>query len=294
MRPDMLHKKRVATTIYYATRKRIRKALGLRPRHTAAAVLGFPMEHILARHGWIVRSILEHAPANLDLRGKAACEVGAGDCLASASCFLARGASKVNIIEVEPPVINEKQVQVLKALREQGLPIDETIIQKTNHQGLQLDPARVAYHTGFMEQFQPREQHEFLFSFSVMEHVEDLSAFYNSCHRVVAPGGWMLHQIDLGGHELFEDPLPPLDFQTYPDWLFRLMYPKFHRATRRFIDEHVDAVKRAGFQVEKIVPTRKADETYLRQLWPQLRSAARKRPFADVQVVEFALLARKQ
>jgi hypothetical protein len=292
MRPDMLHKKRVATTIYYAARKRLRKLLGLRPRNTAAAVLGFPMEHILARHSWIVRTILQHAPANLDLRGKAACEVGAGDCLASASFFLAKGAAKVNIVEIEPPVINEKQVQVLKALAAQGLPIDQTIIQQTDR-GLQLDPARVAYHTAFMEQFQPQEQHEFLFSFSVMEHVEDLSAFYKSCHRVLAPGGWMLHQIDLGGHELFEDPLPPLDFQTYPDWLFAVMFPKFHRATRRFVDEHVAAVKGAGFNVEKVVATRKAEEAYLRQLWPKLRSAARQRPFEDVQVVEFSLLARK-
>ncbi|MGZ8940687.1 MAG: methyltransferase domain-containing protein [Limisphaerales bacterium] len=289
----MLHKKRVATTIYYSTRKRIRKTLGIRARNTAAPVLGYSLDHVVARHSWIVRSIIDHAPADLDLRGKAACEVGAGDCLAAASFFLAKGARKVNIVEVEPPAINEKQVQVLKTLAAQGLPIDPTIITNNNG-GLHLDASRVAYHTGFMEQFHASDLHDFLFSFSVLEHVEDLSSFYNSCHRVVAPGGWMLHMIDLGGHECFEDPLPPLDFQTYPDWFFRVMYPKYHRATRRFVDEHADAVTASGFKVVKITPTRKADEQYLRDLWPKLRSAARKRPFEDVRVVEFALLARKE
>lgn len=289
----MLHKKRVATTVYYATRRRIRKGLGIRPRNTAAPVLGFPLEHVVSRHSWIVRTILDHAPAELDLRNKAACEVGAGDCLAAASLFLAKGAARVNIVEVEPSVVNEKQLQVLDALKAQGLPIDTSIIQQWNG-ALQLDASRVAYHTGFMEQFTPNEQHEFLFSFSVMEHVEDLEAFYSSCHRVLSSGAWMLHQIDLGGHELFEDPMPPLDFQTYPDWLFSLMYPKYHRATRRFVDEHVAAVKKSGFKVEKVIPTRRADEAYLRRLWPHLRSAAKKRPFEDVQVVEFALLARKE
>ncbi|HVK57583.1 MAG TPA: hypothetical protein VM735_02300 [Candidatus Kapabacteria bacterium] len=287
----MLHKERVAKTIYYATRRRIRKGLGIRPRNTAAPVLGFALDAVVERHSWIVRTILEHGPAELDLRGKAACEVGAGDCLAGASCFLAKGAARVNIVEVEPAVVNEKQVQVLQALKAQGLPIDTSIVQQNG--GLHLDTSRVAYHTCFMEQFQPRDQHEFLFSFSVMEHVEDLAAFYSSCNRVLSPGAWMLHQIDLGGHELFEDPMPPLDFQTYPDWLFRLMYPKYHRATRRFVDEHVAAVKNAGFKIVKVTPTRRADESYLRNLWPGLRSSARRRPFEDVQVVEFALLAQK-
>jgi SAM-dependent methyltransferase len=247
---------------------------------------------VIARHSWIVRTIQQHAPAELDLRGKAACEVGAGDCLAGASYFLARGAQQVNIVEIEPPVVTEKQLQVLDALKAQGLPIDTSIIQRDS--GLRLDSSRVAYHTCFMENFTPSAQHEFLFSFSVMEHVEDLDAFYRSCHRVLSPGAWMLHQIDLGGHELFEDPMPPLDFQTYPNWLYDLMFPKYHRATRRFVDEHVAAVKNAGFQVLKVVPTRKADGNYVQQLWPSFRPEARQRPAEEVGVVEFSLLARKE
>ena len=288
----MLHKERVARAVYYAMRRRIRNALGFRPRKTAAPILFYGMDAAIERHGWIVKSLLKHMPEEIDLRGKAACEVGAGDCLAAASVFLKKGASKVNIVEIEPPAVNQSQLDVLKALSAQGLPIDLSIVRGDGD--LKLDASRVAYHLCFMEDFKSEEQHEFLFSFSVMEHVEDLDRFYACCNRVMSPGARMLHLIDLGGHEMFEDPIPPLDFQTYSDGLFNFMYPKYHRATRRFLDEHVEAVKKSGFRVVKVTPTRKADEKYLRNLWPQLRPAAQKRPFEEVQVVEFALLAQKQ
>jgi len=277
--------------LQYAMRRRLRKALRIAPRHTAAPVMGFAMDAILERHAWIARSVLKHSPPGLELRGQAVCEVGAGDCLAASSLFLAQGAARVNIVEVEPAVVNEKQLQVLEGLQKLGLPMDLTIIQREG--GLRLDAQRVRYHQGFMEDFHADTPHAFLFSFSVLEHVEDLAGFYASCWKALAPGGWMLHMIDLGGHELFEDPLPPLDFQTYPDWLYSLMFPKYHRATRRFVNEHAAAVTSAGFRVEKITPTRTADAEYLDRLWPLLRPAAQARPRDEIGVVEFALLAQK-
>lgn len=288
----MLHKKRVATTLYYSARQRLKKSLGIRSRHTAAPILLSASEIAVQRHAWICQSILDHAPQDLDLHERSVCEVGAGDCLASSALFLAKGARHVNIVEFEPPSINERQVEILKSLRAKGYPVDLSILENEN--GWRLDKKRVTYHQCFMEQFQSSEQHHFLFSFSVVEHVEDLAAFYASCRQALAPGGWMLHMVDLGGHVLFEDPLPPLDFQTYPDWLYDLMFPKFHRATRRFLNEHTEAVQKAGFRIDKVTPTRNADPSYLDALWPKLRGAAQNRPRQEVAVVEFALLARKE
>ena len=290
----MLHKKLVAQTIYYSTRGRIRNLLGLRRRNSSAPILGYAFDVALTRHRWIVQSVLKHAPAELDLEGRAVCEVGAGDCLAASSLFLGRGARRVNIVEVEPPVVNEKQREILDKLKAEGLPLDLGIIQRDDAGAWRLDTSRVTYHTCFMEQFRNEEQHHFLFSFSVLEHVEDFRSFYESCSRAMAPGAWMLHLIDLGGHALFEHPLPPLDFQSYPDWLYDLMYPKYHRATRRFLSDHTEAVETAGFSIEKVTPTNTADEAYLDRLQPGLRRAAQERNRDELKVVEFALLARKK
>lgn len=289
----MLHKKGVLLAIYHAMRGRVRRGLRLAPRKRPPPVLGQNIEHVVERHSWILRSVEKHSPPNLDLRGKNVCEVGAGDCLASASHFLSRGASHVDIIEVEPPVVNEKQLEVLRRLESEGHSVDHSMLAGPDGKP-RLDASRVTYHRLYMENFQSRDRHEFIFSFSVMEHVEDLDGFYAACWRTLRKGGSMLHMIDLGGHAYFEDPMPPLDFQTYPDWLFRIMYQKYGRATRRFLKDHKQAVERAGFKIEKVTPTRVADQGYMETIWPQLHARARSHPREDVAVIEFALVARKE
>src|SRR5215207_9273291 len=98
----MLHPARVAKTIYYESRGRLRRMLRIPARRKRAPVISGPIETAVERHEWILRSILKHSPASLQLKGKAVCEVGAGDCLASASYFLAKGANRVDIVEVHP------------------------------------------------------------------------------------------------------------------------------------------------------------------------------------------------
>jgi SAM-dependent methyltransferase len=289
----MLHRKRVAIALYYAFRRRIRVALGIPARPKPPPVLGHSLEYAVKWHSSILDGLMKHLPQGLEFTGKNVCEVGAGDCLATSAFFLARGARHVDVIEMASPVINERQKQVLEILKWRGYPVDLTILrQESASSSLRLDK-RVTYHHTYMENFQTSTRFDFIFSNSVMEHVEDLAGFYVACWRTLTSGGQMLHLIDLGGHELFEDPLPPLDFQTYPDWLYNAMYPKYYRATRRFLSEHADMAKAAGFTIEQLTPTRTADDNYVDELWPRLRSAARQRPREEIRVVEFALLAGK-
>jgi len=290
----MLHRKRVATALYYALRRRIRLALGVAPRRSEPPVLAQSVDYVLTWHSFLLDQIKKHLPQGFDFLGKHVCEIGAGDCLATSAFFLARGARHIDIIEIQPPTVSDKQVQVLKSLRSRGYPIDLTIIQaQSGNAELALDPRRITYHRCYVENLQNEARYDFIFSSFVLEHVEDLSGFYSKCWKATNAGGQMLHLIDLGGHGLWEDPLPPLDFQTYPDWLFEAMSPKYNRATRRFLDEHVDAVKSAGFTIEQVIPIRTADDTYLDQLWPKLRRAARQRPRNELRMIEFALLAKK-
>ena len=72
------------------------------------------------------------------------------------------------------------------------------------------------------------------------------------------------------------------------------MYPRYYRATRRFLGEHKQAVTQAGFVIKEIKVRRKADDAYLAEIWPKLRAAARARPKDEVGIIEFALVARKE
>jgi hypothetical protein len=250
------------------------------------------LEDSLQRHTLIARFLQQHCPPQLDLGGKIACEIGASDCLAGASFFAAKGARHVNIVQVEAPVVQRHHLEILRRLQKDGLPVDLTIIEPDPEP--RLNPKRVTHHPVFMEDFKSEKVHELIFSFSVMEHVEDLKGFYASCWNALQSGGWMLHLVDLSGHGELEDPVPPLDFQTYPDWLYNLMFPRYQRATRRFFNEHVSAVSDAGFIIHEATPTRRADAAYIDGLWRKLRPAAKSHPREDLQVLEFLLVARKR
>jgi hypothetical protein len=287
----MLHKKRVALALYYSARRWLRIRLGLKPRNRPPPVLGQPIENVIERHAGIARTFLDNFPSKLDLTNKRFCEVGPGDCLAMAGVALGMGATRVDMIEMCEAVVNEKQVQVLRALKAQKLPMDLSMIREGNP--AQLNSQRVVYHRCFMEQFSALEQFDLIFSNSVVEHVEDLAGFHNSCRSALVKGGWALHIVDLGGHGEFEDPLPPLDFQTYSDSLFACMYPKYHRATRRFLSEHQKAILQAGFVVERFKVLRLADKAYMQALRPALRCAARQISPEELAPIEVAILATK-
>ena len=145
-----------------------------------------------------------------------------------------------------------------------------------------------------MEALGFEDRHDYLFSFDVMEHVEDLDGFYAACRKVLKPGGRMFHSIDFSGHSELEDPVPPLDFQTYPDWLYDLMYPPFSRATRSLPSDHYAAMRRAGLVVDGPRVLRKADPDYLAAIWPRLRAKVRSSPPEEVGILQAVVTARRE
>ena len=72
------------------------------------------------------------------------------------------------------------------------------------------------------------------------------------------------------------------------------MYPKYHRATRRFLSEHQKAIVQAGFVVERLKVLRSVDEAYVQGLRPALRRTARRLSPEELAPIEVAVLARRQ
>ena len=104
----------------------------------------------------------------------------------------------------------------------------------------------------------------------------------------------MFHNIDFSGHSEFEDPVPPLDFQTYPEWLHNLMYPPFWRATRSFLSEHYQGMSRAGLEHDETWVLRRADPDYLAAIWPRLRRKARSLPPEEVAVLQAVVTSHRK
>lgn len=287
----MTYLQRIFSALNGNFRRQVRIALGRKAR-PAVPVLSQPLEAIVERHAWICKCLGDYWPVGLDITGRRVCEVGAGDCLAAAGFVLAHGkAEHVVLVEREPAVVNSKQREVLAALAAQGIAMQQDIITPGNPPA--LNPNRATYCMAYMEECPLPPEHAFLYSICVGEHVEDLARFFASCHAALSPGGGMWHYIDLGGHGVFEDPLPPLEFQRVPDWLFAAMYPHYHRATRRFVEDYVTAAKTAGFVEVTTKAVRRADPTYMASVRPKLRAAARRRTDEELGTIEFILSARK-
>jgi SAM-dependent methyltransferase len=249
------------------------------------------LQEAVARYRGICKSVLSELANGPDLKGAHVCELGAGNCLATTALFLGLGAQQVEVFEPNAPVIDSRQQDVLKALRAQGLPLDihATLIGAPTR----LNEDRIKWHLKFVEAEDTRRNADFIFSFSVLEHVEDLLGAMNVCFNLMKPGARMVHVTDLGGHGFFEDPIPPLDFQVYPDWLYSLMYPKYGRATRRPMGEYVASARAAGFKNVVARPIRLADPVYLESIWPHLNSRIQKAGRDEVRIIEFVLSAGK-
>jgi SAM-dependent methyltransferase len=249
-------------------------------------VIGGDIARAVERHfriATLLRSVLPESPHGV------ACEVGSGDCLAAADLLLGVGFREVILVEKKPITADERQKEVLRRLAAGGLPNRSEVFHPDG--GNRLDSSRVRVIPEYFEKACLERQVDFLFSFDVVEHVEDLRSFFKNCRSVVAPGGIMVHKFDLSGHEFFEDPMPPLDFQTYPDWLYHLMFPKYRRACRRFLDEILDAAALEGFADHpSVTMIREAEEDYLAALRPLLRSNARRR--SDEQLKPLDIVVR--
>lgn len=285
----MRHPKTVAQAIYYSARLRTRVWLGIKPRPRAWPPKGY--DPLLAHHADLVRLFLQNAPASWKFPGKHVCEIGPSDCLSLAGLVSGLGAAHVDLVEPNPPIVNETQRRVLEEIRRQGHPLDTAIL--ANGSDVRLNPDKVTYHNCFMDALPGQNRYDYLFSHHVMEHVEGLEPFYRDCWRVLKPGGQMFHCIDFSGHSELEDPVPPLDFQTYPDWLYYLMYPPFYRATRSFISEHYAAMQRAGLVLDDTKVTWRAEPGYLKAIWPELRSQAKQLPPDEVGILEAVVVSHK-
>jgi SAM-dependent methyltransferase len=249
-------------------------------------------DFLFQHHCDLVRLFLENAPKSWVFKNKTFCEVGPSDCLSIASLLIGLGAAHVDLVEPSAPVVNETQLKVLEQIKAKGFDLDTSIL--LNGQGLSLDTSRITYHNSFMDALKVENKYDYLFSHHVMEHVEGLEKFYRDCWRCLKPGGQMFHCIDFSGHSELEDPVPPLDFQTYPNWLYHLMYPPFYRATRAFPSEHFRAMKTAGLLLDEVKVTRKADQKYLDQIWPELRQMARKLPREEISILEAVVVSHKE
>ena len=287
---QILHPKRVFRALYYGTRWRLKRFLRI-PEKPYDDVINGGADVATIRYRRICETILKNLPEANSLEGGVVAEIGCGDCLAAADMMLGLGARHVHLIEYCPIVVTEAHAKALKPLMDDPMLPNQGEILDT--QVIRLNASKATAHQGLLENIGIPEPVDLVYSFDVLEHVEDLEGFFACCANMLHPGGISLHKFDLSGHEYFEDPLPPLDFQTYPTWLFNLIFPKYRRAVGNFADVIMEAMTNQGLEIIEVVPIRKADPDYLHSIWPQLRKEAHSRSREIVALLDLVVIAKK-
>jgi len=288
---NLLHKHRVFKAFYYASRWRLKQLLGL-PEKPNLHVVQSGLATALERHCRICLTLLPYFQTVSELRGGLVAEIGSGDCLAPADMALGMGARHVHLLDQRPIVVSPLHRAVVDALAaDAALPNLGTIL--AGGEPTRLNPQVATAHTGLLESVGLPEPPHLIYSFDVLEHVEDLNGFFRRCREMSKPGTMHVHKFDLSGHEFFEDPLPPLDFQTYPDWLYNLIFPKYRRTAGHFADEIFDAMKANGCVIEEVVALRTAEKDYIHKIKPALRAKARQREDETLALLDVVVVARQ-
>ncbi|NDB34571.1 MAG: methyltransferase domain-containing protein [Flavobacteriia bacterium] len=180
----MLHFGSVLKALLYGFRWRIKNALGL-PNKFGPPVLGSGLDHAVERHQRICRTLLPQLPQDLPADFTAA-EIGCGDCLAAADMMLGLGAKHVHLVEFQAfPITTLHREALLKTLAP-DLPNRAAILLPDDPPA--LNPVFCTFHAGLLEKIGLPEPVDLVFSFDVLEHVEDLNGFFSACHRFLKPG----------------------------------------------------------------------------------------------------------
>jgi SAM-dependent methyltransferase len=203
----------------------VKRRLGRRDGPMGATHRRFDLEGSVAYVESVFADYLEYGElAESDLEGKAVLELGPGDNLGVALCLLAAGAGEVvstdRFIPFRDP---DRELQVLRALVEARGPEARARV------GSVVSGGAVDF-SGTPFTFLPdtpienavdslgEGRFDLIVSRAVLEHVHDLETAFESMDRLLAPGGTMIHKVDLDDHRLFTvGGQNPLTFLTISD-----------------------------------------------------------------------------
>ncbi len=125
---------------------------------------------------------------------------------------------------------------------------------------------------------------DMVISRAVLEHVDDLPATLRDMTAALVNGGVAAHKVDLRSHGLHR--MNRLDFLTWPDWLWRLMFSGKGVPNRVRVDRYRVEAPRAGLVLQKLEVCERATQDEVAQIHPHLA-----REFVDITKEDLAWLS---
>lgn len=259
------------------------------------------------------------------LRGLRVFELGFGDNVGVALKFLAAGAERAVCLDKFYSKRDiEHQRQIYLALRdslsyEQQRRFDQAIDLTT---GIELNPDKLKclYGANVDETTELPEARPFdlIVSRAVIEEVYNPGPAFDAMDRLLAPGGLMLHKIDLSDYGMFSrNGMNPLTFLTIPEQVYRLMAEGSGLPNRKLKSYYQQKLAELGYDAKFLItsvvgrggkgdlhphkPTitkgveyTDADLEFIRRIRPSLATEFRHLPDEELLVDGVFIVARKR
>jgi SAM-dependent methyltransferase len=197
------------------------------------------------------------------LWGKKILELGFGDNVGVALRFLSAGAAKVICIDKFCSRRDEsREREIYSALREKLSREERERFDKAVDlaDAISFDASRISYVRGLdlepaAQALQIREEtFDIIISRAVIEEIYDPAAVFTQADKLLAPGGLMLHKIDLSDYGIFTDGgMHPLTFLTIPHSVYRLMASDSGIPNRKLIGYYREQMRELGYDTRLLI-----------------------------------------
>ena len=195
------------------------------------------------------------------LKGKRVLEVGFGDNIGVALKFIAAGASHVSCLDkFYAKRDTEQERQIYSALRETLDDVSKThfdeAIDPTN--GAPSDPQKIRCIYGVdveeSDELANGPPFDLVVSRGAIQDIYEPENAFKGMDRLLAPGGYMLHKIDLSDQGMFRDNgLNPLTFLTIPESIYRLMARGSGRPNRKLMSDYRAILTELGYESKLLI-----------------------------------------
>ena len=227
------------------------------------------------------------------LAGKNVLEYGPGDVPAVAVLMIAHGAERVTCVDRFPMLsLSVKNTKVLyrliNSLPDEKKKRAESCFRIPGDPSSGFDAGRIMYLVHPRGLSGLKEKADLIISRAVLEHVNDLNETFADMCRALLPDGVAVHQIDLRSHGLHM--VNPLDFLTWPEMLYSMMYSQKGVPNRLRIDSYREAVKKNGLKQILMKPVLSADQKDIDEVRPYLAKPFRHISDDDLMCLSFWLV----
>ncbi|HKN83039.1 MAG TPA: methyltransferase domain-containing protein [Pyrinomonadaceae bacterium] len=271
----------------------------------------------------VYREYLEYAGLGPEaLRGRRILEVGPGDNFGVALKFLVAGATQVVCLDKFYSERNvDQQTRIYRELRKQLSPHEARVFDEAIKldNGIDVNPERLQYIYGHgiekADQILEAGSFDFIVSRAVIHNVYDIDRGFEAMDRLLKPGGYMLHKIDLSDENMFSSRgMHPLTFLTIPERLYYLMASDSGKPNRKLAGDYREQMQKRGYEAKLLVsavlgegpliPHKEALErgvdyskkilTLINQIRPKLAAPYRDRSDAELATTGIFLIATKK